>query len=182
MKFSCALLPVLLLGLSGCVTSGDSSPPLRETLQSGREAGTLVIKPITFKEEAAIRQAVRRECSLDGKLTTFIERYAAEQYGQILNDTASAPVGAQILTIEIDQVRGEGGGAWSGPKEVVITGHVSQDGKLLGDFRGRRYSGGGMFGAYKGTCAILARCVKALGSDVAKWLQHPAPKAVLGDL
>lgn len=182
MKFCCIAIPVLLLGLSGCVTSRNASPPSAQALQTGRGTGTLVIKPISFREEAVIRKAIRRECSLDGKLTTFIERYAAGQYGQILNDAAAAPAGAQILTIEIDQVRGEGGGAWSGPKEVVIKGHVSQDGKLLGDFRGRRYSGGGMFGAYKGTCAILARCVKALGNDVARWLRHPEPKAVLGDL
>jgi hypothetical protein len=64
----------------------------------------------------------------------------------------------------------------------MIKGSLSQRGKMLGDFKARRYSGGGMFGGYKGTCAILGRCVKTLGRDVAEWLAHPASQAVLGDL
>jgi hypothetical protein len=59
---------------------------------------------------------------------------------------------------------------------------LTKNGKKLGDFKARRYSGGGMFGGYKGTCAILGRCVRTLGSDVAKWLSHPKSKAMLGNL
>lgn len=51
---------------------------------------------------------------------------------------------------------------------------------LLLEITGAQASGGGMFGAYKGTCAILGRCVKTLGSDIAKWLQHPSRDSRLG--
>ena len=34
----------------------------------------------------------------------------------------------------------------------------------------------------RSACAILDRCVKTLGRDVAEWLAHPSPHAVLGDL
>jgi hypothetical protein len=89
---------------------------------------------------------------------------------------------AQIPTMEIEEVQGVAGGAWSGAKSVVGKGSLSQKGKLLGDFRARRYSDGGMFGGYKGTCAILGRCVKTLGKNVAEWLAQPTFQAVLGAL
>ena len=89
---------------------------------------------------------------------------------------------AQILTMKIEEVQGAAGDAGYGAKSVVVKGSLSRKGKLLGDFKARRYSGGGMFGGYKGTCAILGRCVKILGKDVAEWLAHPTSQAVLDDL
>ena len=144
--------------------------------------GTLIIKPIAFKKDAYIRDAVKQECDLDGKLSQFIKENAAGQYANIVTDSNTDSADAQILTMEIEEVQGAAGGAWSGAKSVVIKGSLSQNGKMLGDFKARRYSGGGMFGGYKGTCAILGRCVKTLGKDVAEWLAHPTPQAVLGDL
>jgi hypothetical protein len=64
----------------------------------------------------------------------------------------------------------------------LVKGSLNQKGKMLGDFKARRYSGGGMFCGYKGTCAILGRCVKALGKDVVEWLAQPTSRAVLGDM
>jgi hypothetical protein len=70
----------------------------------------------------------------------------------------------------------------AGLSGCATNGNKPLQGKLLGDFKARRYPGGGMFGGYKGTCAILGRSVKALGKDVAEWLAHPTSQAVLGDL
>ncbi|NQV86958.1 MAG: hypothetical protein HQ492_07775 [Woeseiaceae bacterium] len=33
----------------------------------------------------------------------------------------------------------------------------------------------------KGTCSILGRCVKTLGSDIATWLQNPTMNAMPGN-
>jgi hypothetical protein len=178
MKFGYVVLFVFLTGLSGCATNGNK--PLQAVQHTG--TGTLIIKPIAFKKDAYIRDAVKQECNLDGKLVQFIEQYAAGQYANIVTDSNTAPADAQVLTIEFEDVQGAAGGAWSGAKSVVIKGSLSQKGKMLGDFKARRYSGGGMFGGYKGTCAILGRCVKTLGRDVSEWLAHPTPQAVLGDL
>lgn len=178
MKFNYMTLFVLLAGLSGCATNGNK--PHQAIQHTG--AGTLIIKPIAFKKDAYIRDAVKQECDLDGKLTQFIEEFAAGQYANIATDSTTGSADAQILTIEFEDVQGAAGGAWSGAKSVVIKGSLSQNGKMLGDFKARRYSGGGMFGGYKGTCSILGRCVKTLGKDVAEWLAHPTPQAVLGDL
>jgi hypothetical protein len=142
--------------------------------------GTLVIKPIKFAKDAYIREAVKNECQLIEKLGQFIEQNAASQYAEIVSSSRSRR--AQTLYIEIEQVHGSGGGAWSGAKDVLIKGKLTKNGRVLGDFKARRYSGGGMFAAYKGTCAILGRCVRTLGKDVAEWLKNPTRQAVLGDL
>jgi hypothetical protein len=178
MNFSDMTLFVLLAGLSGCTTR--SNQPLQTIQTTG--AGTLIIKPISFKKDADIRDAVKQECDLDGKLTQFIKENAAGQYANIVTDSNTGPTDAQILTVEIEAVQGAAGGAWSGPKMVLIKGSLAEKGKVLGDFKARRYSGGGMFGGYKGTCAILGRCVKTLGRDLAEWLTHPTSQAVLGYL
>ncbi len=181
MKFSYVALFAVLFALTGCVTNAKKPAETAQTVQySG--TGTLVIKPVSYKADAYIRDAIKEECNLDGKLAQFIEEYAAGQYADIITDGSKAPADAQVLTVEIEEVQGGAGGAWSGAKVVKIKGSVTKNGKQLGDFVARRYSGGGVFAAYKGTCSILGRCVKALGRDVAEWLAHPTPKAVLGDM
>lgn len=176
MKFS--FIFVLLVLLNGCNSKTDK--PVVTAKPSG--TGTLVIKEMGFKKDAYIREAVKKECNLTGKLTQFIEQNAADQYAQIIVNSTSRSSNTQILSIQIEHVQGGGGGAWSGGKSVLISGSLSKRGKVIGDFKARRYSGGGMFGAYKGTCAILGRCVKTLGRDIAQWLENPTHKAVLGDL
>lgn len=179
MKLTYLVLTVFLLGLSGCASQGSKSAS--QPIQTSG-TGTLIIKPIAFKDESYIRDAVKQECDLDGKLNQFIKESAARNYATILTDTETGPADAKVLKVTIEEVEGAAGGAWSGPKTVTISGTLTENGKELGDFKARRYSGGGMFGAYKGTCAILGRCVKTLGRDVAEWMTHPTAKAVLGDL
>ncbi len=186
MKFYLFLF-VLMLGLNGCANKGktplenDTNSPSSKTVQHSG-SGILIIKPINFGKDAYVRDAVKQECKLPSKLSQFIEEHASSQYANILTDTTASSADSQILIIEIEQVQGGGGGAWSGGKMVLLKGTLMKDGKVLGDFKARRYSGGGVFGGYKGTCAILGRCVKALGKDIAEWLTHPSSQAALGDL
>jgi hypothetical protein len=189
MKKSIGLILITWFFITGCQTAANKPS---ETTAAGSEVaaeaqkftgtGTLVIKPITFRKDAYVRQAVKQQCNLDGKLAQFIEQYAADQYANIITDTGRVPKNAQVLTVVIDEVVGGGGGAWSGAKAVKVKGTLTKNGKVIGDFIARRYSGGGFFGAYKGTCAIMGRCVKALGRDIAEWLQNPTQRAALGDL
>ena len=190
MKINLLYICILLIGLNGCAKNGTvsssandtSSTETTSTAKKYSGTGTLVIKPIKFSKTAHVRDAVKNECNLDGKLTQFIEKNASTQYAQILTDSKVMPKSAQVLTVEIEEVQGGGGGAWSGGKMVLVNGTLTQRGKVLGSFKGRRYSGGGMFAAYKGTCAIFGRCVKVLGKDIAVWLKQPTENAALGDL
>ncbi len=135
---------------------------------------------IPFKKGLFVRDAVRKECDLGGKLATHINNYA-RQYHVNMMKGGKAKTSARVLKVEIINVHGSGGGAWSGAKSVAIEGKLLENGKVIGTFRGQRSSGGGAFGGFKGTCSILGRTVKALGSDVGLWLQHPVMGASIGE-
>jgi len=181
MKFKLLFLTVLLVGLNGCGPKENVKTAEVEPIKH-TGTGTLVIKPVVFSKGISIREAVKTECELTGKLTQFIESNAASQYASILTNSTSRQRNAQVLTVEIEQVQGGGGGAWSGAKIVHVKGKLTKNGRVLGNFKARRYSGGGMFSAYKGSCAIFGRCVKTLGKDIATWLKTPTSNAVLGDM
>lgn len=94
--------------------------------------------------------------------------------------SVSAGTPGKALAMKITGLMGTGG-AWSGPKQIAIEGTLWDNGKVVGSFQAMRYSGGGAFGGYKGTCAILDTCAKELGQDVSKWLTEPSMNALLGD-
>ena len=86
------------------------------------------------------------------------------------------------LEVEIADVSGAGGDAWSGPKLLEIRGKLAdQSGKSIGTFVARRHSMGDPLGGIKGTCGILRRCSKRLGMDVAELLVDPGNGVMLGD-
>jgi hypothetical protein len=86
-----------------------------------------------------------------------------------------------VLILEIVSAVGGGGGAWSGPKSVTVKGELREDGKVIGSFTASRFSGGGAWGGFKGTCSIFGRCIKVLGEDIAAWLKKPTMNAALGN-
>ncbi len=135
---------------------------------------------VAFKKDLIVRNAVRKECDLGGKLATFINDYSREYHLNMVMG-GKAKKSARVLKVEIINVHGSGGGAWSGAKSVAIEGKLLDNGKVIGTFRGQRSSGGGAFAGFKGTCSILGRTVKALGSDVGLWLQNPVMGATIGE-
>jgi hypothetical protein len=214
MNIKLVFLCVLLVSLTGCKRDSvrsssikESSAPTerqkqteREKLNSGKHnkssagrhsgSGTLSIRPIKFNQDAFIKDAVKRECDLDGKLAQFIEDNATGQYSNIVTG-ASKHAKGQVLTITIEQVNGgRGRGGWGrrslwgggrGGNMVGVEGKLTQGGKTLGNFKALRVTGGGAFAGFKGACAMLGRCVKTLGSDIAGWLENPTRNATLGD-
>lgn len=137
---------------------------------------------VKFSVDANVREAVVNECNLQTKLPNFIRTYGEKNgIDIVLSDKAlNKKKKGSVLLLEITHVNGGGGGVWSGAKSVAVKGKLYKNGHFIGSFTASRASGGGMFGAYKGTCAILGRCVKTLGSDIAKWLKHPIKNAHLG--
>lgn len=167
------LVTILLAGVVANVLADDA------TEESG--GGIKVASDIPFGETTHVRDAVRNECNLGGKLSDYIQQYGNGYDLNIVpsNDVASEQ--GKVLHVEISDVMGAGGGAWSGSKSVAIEGKLTENGKEIGTFHGSRHSGGGAFGGFKSTCAIFGRCVKALGKDVASWLKKPSMNASLGD-
>ena len=74
----------MLLGLmvTACQSSRHQSKIVEHT-----GTGILIIDQIDFTENLAVRKAVRDECRLSEKLTSFIDQFAAEHYSQILTNT-----------------------------------------------------------------------------------------------
>ena len=169
-SFPCTLYALLLTAVSTlpiAALAGDGALTLE--------------KKAPYAKGLSVPDAVRAECGLEQKVPEFVQEFAKKGFDNVvLADTVSAKTTGKALSMKITDISGAGGGAWSGPKHVTIEGTLWQNGKVAGTFRASRYSGGGAFGGYKGTCAILGRCAKALG-DVATWAIAPSMNAVLGD-
>jgi hypothetical protein len=146
-------------------------------------AGSITIaKQAPFAQQLSVPDAVRAECKLPERVSEFVKEYADKNYDKVvLTDKVSAGTPGQALSMKIVGLSGAGGGAWSGAKHVTVEGTLWDNGKVKGTFTATRYSGGGAFGGYKGTCSILGRCVKAIGKDVGGWLLAPSMNAKLGD-
>jgi hypothetical protein len=136
---------------------------------------------IPFDKNLHVRDAVRNECALGTKFSHFIQSYGRANGTNVLPTSNLNGKKGRRLEVRIIRMNDAGGGAWSGAKSVAAEGKLIENGKVIGSFRGSRYSGGGAFGGFKGTCSILGRCVKALGRDISVWLQAPSMNAVLGD-
>ena len=139
-----------------------------------------VQRTIPFASTAQVPAAVRDECQLQTKVPEFL---AAAAGGSVeLVDGALNRKAGRVLEMEISEVHSPGGGAFSGPKWMTVKGVLFDRGKQIGSFQAKRSSGGGAFAAYKGTCAIIGRCAKTLGQDIATWLASPTANAGLGEL
>ena len=146
-------------------------------------AGSITVaKKAPYAQNMSVPDAVRAECDLPGKVPVFVKEFADKSYDKVvLADSVSAKTPGQALSMKIVGITGTSGGAWSGAKHVTVEGTLWENGKVKGTFTAMRYSGGGAFGGYKGTCAILGRCVKSIGKDVGEWLLAPKMNAKLGD-
>lgn len=157
-------LPMLLVGLSAPAMASN----------------TLTIATPTFAKSAIVPTPVQTECQLPEKLASFIESYAPKKRFDAVQVTDQGRSG-KVLIVEITDLIGTGGGAWSGSKAVTISGKLMEGDKTIGSFIGRRTSGGGLYGGFKGTCSILGRCVKALGKDIGAWLKAPSTDSRIGE-
>ncbi len=209
MKFSTQFRPLIgliftltsMCMLASCASSGSSGAstetsqvqttnsesqqtteaPKAEQITRAKNGKTLIILPISFKAGINMHDAIRNECMLPQKLSGFIRDNAYSQYENIVVDENRSSSRADVLDIQIVNLRGPKGGGWSGPKYVSVQGTLKRRGRVVGNFQGKRTSMGGAFGVFKRTCDILGRCTKTLGADIATWLQNPAKNSSIGE-
>jgi hypothetical protein len=136
-----------------------------------------VLRSIPFGSDAHASQKVEDECQLQTKVPSFLDQYSDDV------ELVDGPLGksGRVLELTISEVHASGGGAYSGAKSMTVSGVLRKDGAEIGSFTATRFSGGGLFGGYKGTCAIVGRCAKVIGKDIAEWLKHPSKNARLGN-
>ncbi|WP_340676636.1 hypothetical protein [Paraglaciecola sp.] len=147
-------------------------------------AESIVIdEKVIFAEGSDVPAAVINECELETKFTHFLNEYISDRGFTVIKANAEQASGiAKHLHIEIDRVSGGGGGAWTGGKMVHAIGTLTENGKEIASFKVQRSSSGGAFGAFKGTCSLLGRDVKAMAKDVSVWLKSPSKDGRLGEL
>jgi hypothetical protein len=140
----------------------------------GADAEVGIPKTVPYAQGVEVPDAVKNECQLGEKVSEFLLHDASVKVSDNPNE-------GRYLDMSITEVFAQGGGAWSGPKWMTVTGTLMENGKKVASFRAKRFSTGGAFGGFKGTCAIIGRCTKTIAEDIAKWLKNPVDGAQLGD-
>ncbi|SAK55300.1 hypothetical protein AWB76_02149 [Caballeronia temeraria] len=81
---------------------------------------------------------------------------------------------AKILRLQITHVLGIGGGAWTGPKATTVSADLIENGKVARHAKINRWSVGGVWGAFKGSCSILDRTAIVISKDLGRWVRDPS--------
>ncbi|MFT0172566.1 hypothetical protein ACLKMY_26785 [Paraburkholderia mimosarum] len=81
---------------------------------------------------------------------------------------------AKVLRLQITHVLGVGGGAWSGPKAATVSADLIEGGKVTRHTKINRWSVGGVWGAFKGSCSILDRTTIVISKDLSRWVRDPS--------
>ncbi|AIY41943.1 hypothetical protein LT85_2785 [Collimonas arenae] len=139
--------------------------------------GTLLEVPVTYHPDAGVVEKVKQECQIENMLSHRVGPVLAKlnKGGDGTVATGADAAGANLLRLQITHVLGVGGGAWSGPKAITVAADLlDADGKVLRHTKINRWSVGGMFGAFKGTCTILDRSAAAIAKDLSRWVRDPS--------
>jgi len=136
-----------------------------------------------YEADNDIANNIVDECTtLGSKLASFTKSYAGKKGIDInLVESISTSASGKTLKLEISDAVSSGNGFIGHHKFVKVRGSLWENGEKVASFKGKRSSGGGAFGGYKGSCSVLGRCVKTLGKDIAAWLVNPTDGATIGE-
>jgi hypothetical protein len=136
----------------------------------------LLLTPVTYRADASVVQRVREECHIESMLEQDVGSALKKRLSGGTVDSEAAANGATVLKLQISHVLGVGGGAWSGPKALTVYADLVENGKVVRQARINRWSTGGVWGGFKGTCSIINRCSVAIAKDLTRWAADPAYK------
>ena len=155
----------LLVAVVTCVTAFAASA----------EDVVLVSSPISYATDGAAPDEVRKECDWNTAMPLYL---AKESDGRVkVTDQSIGAKTDKKLTLVATNLHTAGGGGWSGPKWLALTGELKEGGKLLGNFEVRRQTiRGSMHG-----CGTLNSLSEEVAKDILTWLKTPSLNAKLGD-
>ncbi len=135
---------------------------------------TAVLANVPYASEGVFPENVVRECTqLGTKIASFTKQFADENGTAVelvpAIDFSSAP---SALRIEIVDVVSRGNAFLGHSKSMAVKLELLAAGRVQAKTTLSRHSMGGFGAGYKGSCAVLGRVTKALGKDVAAWLQR----------
>lgn len=139
---------------------------------------------IPYSADSKVAQNIRTECvKLNSQLAQFTRDYTKKSNVKVeLVDNLDIQQKGRVLQIEIVDAVSMGNAFTGHHKYSAARGTLYENGQKVASFDARRQSMGGAFAGYKGSCAVLGRTAKAMGKDIANWLQNPTDGARLGDL
>ena len=138
---------------------------------SAAQAATQIASSVPIAPNAGASGPVQQECQLQTLVPQGIQQAGAD-----VTLVAAPAKGGRWLELTISEVHAPGGGPFSGPKWIAVSGTLRDRGKVIGSFRAKRISTGP-----RSTCGALARIATAIGQDVATWLAAPSMNAEIGD-
>jgi hypothetical protein len=143
------------------------------------QADTITIsKSIPFAEDSGASDAVKDECGFETRVPEYLKKAAKGDVDVVLSKDSLEATEGKVLFLEVTNMFGLGGGAYSGSKSAIVSGKLHENGELIGSVQVRRRS---IMGMMPGTCSIMKRIAKKIGKDIAVWLQEPTMDAMLGD-
>lgn len=170
-----ALLAFIIIGCG-------VSDPKQSTMKINPATAIKIQTNIPFKKGAAISASIKNECKLQSQLSEFIHAYSVgEGIGVIRKKRVRKKSKGKVLLVNITDAVSSGNAFIGHRKYTSIKGTLYKNGKKQGSFTAARFSGGGAWAGFKGSCSVLGRTVKTLGSDVSRWLKNPVDGAHLGD-
>jgi len=172
----------MALFLSACATNKSSQSGTSVAPPSNPVSSVTILNVIPYKKGAMIAANIKKECTLNTQLSEFISSHGSE-YNIAVNRVPklTKKTKGQYLVVEIVDAISTGNAFLGHRKFTKIKGELFESGKRVASFTAARFSGGGFFGAYKGSCSVLERTVDTLGRDVATWLRSPVDGVHLGD-
>lgn len=163
---------IFVVGLSAC---GASAP-----VKVDPKIAIWIENEIPYKKGVAIAPNIKAECTLPTQLSEFVKSYSDEE-GVGLMRMQGIKKQKNRLVLTITEAVSSGGAFIGHRKYSKVSGVLYKKGKKVAKFTAARFSGGGMFGGFKGSCSVLGRTVDAIGEDVADWLKNPVNGKHLGD-
>ncbi len=131
---------------------------------------------VRFAPNSGASDAVRTECALQTNLPEYV-RDASRDRVEIVY--GKRPRRGTVLELRIEDVRAPGGGPFSGPRGMVVAAELWERGRLVATARTKRRTSRTPFSG--GNCAQLNRVARAIGGDVARWLEDPRSDMRFGD-
>ena len=123
---------------------------------------------------------IQDECALDTRLLDNLKEAAADNNIELIVGGKPGPKDA-VLKLKIDNALSSGNAFIGHRKFVVVGGELYEGSKKITEFQVARRSGGGFFGGYKSSCAVLGGCTKTIAQDIVQWLKNPTENALLGN-
>lgn len=182
LKFGAVLIAIT--ALTACGGGKNTQPETYVTApNSGKVISVNVQRSSGIVNSGTLDQNALAECPLLTQFPELLIKHGADN-GVTVNLVSKLDTKAPGYQLEANytQIQSAGNAFIGHRKFTKVHLTLFKDGKKVAEADAGRWSGGGAFGGFKGSCSVLGRTVDANASDTAKWLVAPADGARLGDM